>query len=93
MPESTLSPNPVRNFEFDLCIRWLRPRNPLLLAFGILYEGAIGQPTWTTSLCDPLVLMFPHLQRVDGFAGGARQGLLLDRHRQKVRDRQEDRHN
>jgi hypothetical protein len=41
----------------------------------------------------PLVLLFTHLQRIDGFAGGARQGLLLDRHRQKVRDRQEDRHN
>jgi hypothetical protein len=36
---------------------WLRPRNPpfpLPPAFGLVYEGAIGQPSWTTSLCDPL---------------------------------------
>ncbi len=23
-------------------------------SFGLIYEGAIGQPRWTTSLCDPL---------------------------------------
>jgi hypothetical protein len=26
------------------CTLWLRPRNPLPLAFGLIYEGAIGQP-------------------------------------------------
>ncbi len=35
------------------CTRWLRPRNP---AFGLLYEGAIGQPKYR-SLCDPLATM------------------------------------
>jgi hypothetical protein len=25
-------------------------------AFGLIYEGAIGQPGQTTSLCNPLVL-------------------------------------
>ncbi len=30
-----------------------RPRNPPPPAFGLIYEGAIGQPRWTTSLCDP----------------------------------------
>jgi hypothetical protein len=24
-------------------------------AFELIYEGAIGQPRWTTSLCDPLL--------------------------------------
>jgi hypothetical protein len=44
------------NMEFDLqslfrlhvhsCSHWLFPRNPNLLppAFGLIYEGAIGQP-------------------------------------------------
>jgi hypothetical protein len=27
-------------------------------AFGLMYEGDIGQPRWTTSLCDPLVRPF-----------------------------------
>ncbi len=37
------------------CTHWLRPRNsPPPAAFGLLYEGAIGQPRWTTSLCNPL---------------------------------------
>ncbi len=38
----------------QLCAHWLRPRNsPLPPAFGFIYEGAIGQPKQTTSLCDP----------------------------------------
>jgi hypothetical protein len=47
---------------------WLRPRNsnppP---AFGLIYEGAIGQPRSTTSLCNPLALAFylPFLRAVD----------------------------
>ncbi len=32
------------------CTHWLRPRNP---AFGLIYEGAIGQPKYR-SLCDAL---------------------------------------
>jgi hypothetical protein len=36
------------------CTQWRRPRNsPPPLAFGLIYEGAIGQPRLTTSLCDP----------------------------------------
>ncbi len=26
------------------CTHWLRPRNPPPPAFGLIYEGAIGQP-------------------------------------------------
>jgi hypothetical protein len=29
---------------------------PLPPAFGLIYEGAIGQSRQTTSLCDPLLL-------------------------------------
>ncbi len=36
------------------CSHRLRPRNPPP-AFGLIYEGAIGQPRQTTSLCDPLL--------------------------------------
>ncbi len=39
------------------CTYWLslRPRNSTLFPqFGLIYEGAIGQPRWTTSLCNPL---------------------------------------
>jgi hypothetical protein len=53
------------NMELDLqnlfglhvhnCTHWLRPRNPLPPAFGLIYEGTIGQPRQTTSLCDPWV--------------------------------------
>jgi hypothetical protein len=39
------------------CTRWLRPRNSPPStpppAFGLIYEGAIGQPRKTTSLSDP----------------------------------------
>ncbi len=28
---------------------------PLPHAFGLIYEGAIGQPRWTTSFCNPLL--------------------------------------
>jgi hypothetical protein len=39
------------------CTHWLRPRNPLNPpAFGLVYEGAIGQRRKTTSLCNPLLL-------------------------------------
>ncbi len=36
---------------------WLRPHTPLPPSspFGLIYEGAIGQPRLTTSLCDPLL--------------------------------------
>jgi len=43
-----------------------------------------------------IALFFPvfiHLERVDGLVDRGRQDLLLDRHGQKVWDRQEDRHN
>ncbi len=51
------------NMELDLqslfgllcCTHWLRPRNSPLPAFGLIYEGAIGQQRKTTSLCDALV--------------------------------------
>ncbi len=54
------------NMELDLqslfgflvrnCAHWLRPRNsPPPLAFGLVYEDAIGQPRWTTSLYNPWV--------------------------------------
>jgi hypothetical protein len=36
------------------CTHWLRPHNPPPPPFGLIYEGAIGQPRKTTSLCDPL---------------------------------------
>ncbi len=39
------------------CTLWLRTRNsPLPPAFGLIYEGAIGQPRYTTSLCEPLLV-------------------------------------
>jgi hypothetical protein len=56
------------NMELDLqslfglhvhsCTRWLRPRNPSPhpSAFGLIYEGAIGQPRQKATLCDPLKL-------------------------------------
>ncbi len=35
------------------CAHCLRPRNsPPPPAFGLIYEGAIGQLRWTTSLCN-----------------------------------------
>ncbi len=41
------------------CTHWLRPRNhPLPPAFGLMYEGAIGQPRYTASFSDPLVYIF-----------------------------------
>jgi hypothetical protein len=36
------------------CTHWLRPRKLSPPAFGLICEGAIGQPRKTTSLCDPL---------------------------------------
>jgi hypothetical protein len=30
------------------CIHWLRPQLPSSPAFGFIYEGAIGQPRYTT---------------------------------------------
>ncbi len=27
-------------------------------AIGLIYQGAIGQPRWMTSLCDPLIQLF-----------------------------------
>jgi hypothetical protein len=40
------------------CTHWLRPSKPPPPppAFGLIYEGAIGQQRKTTSLCDPLAL-------------------------------------
>jgi hypothetical protein len=54
------------NMELDLqslfglqvhsCTHWLRPSNPSPPpAFGLTYEGAIGQPRWTASLGEPLL--------------------------------------
>ncbi len=34
------------------CTHWLRPCNPPPPAFGLIYEGAIGQPI---GLCNPLI--------------------------------------
>jgi hypothetical protein len=45
---------------------WLRPRNPPpppSPAFGLINEGAIGQPRQTTSLCDPLGTCFQESQQ------------------------------
>ncbi len=36
------------------CTHWLRSRTTP--AFGLIYEGAIGQPRYATSLCDPLAV-------------------------------------
>jgi hypothetical protein len=33
------------------CVHWMRPRNP---PPPRIYEGAVGQPRYTTSLCNPL---------------------------------------
>ncbi len=39
------------------CTHWLRPHTPPLPpAFGLIYEGAIGQPKETTCLCNPLLV-------------------------------------
>ncbi len=45
-------PHTLGNFVHS-CTNWLRPRNPPPPAFGLIYEGPIGQPRQTTSLCDP----------------------------------------
>jgi hypothetical protein len=34
-----------------------QPPPPPPPAFGLIYEGVIGQPRKTTSLCDPLALL------------------------------------
>jgi hypothetical protein len=45
------------------CTHWLRNRNLLPhSSFGLIYEGVIGQPRKTTSLCDPLMLSFSEIQ-------------------------------
>jgi hypothetical protein len=41
-------------FGLHSSTHWLRLRKPPPLAFGLIYEDAIGQPRETTSLCDPL---------------------------------------
>ncbi len=47
------------------CTHWLRPRNPLNpSAFGLVYEGAIGQLRQTTSLCNPLLPGFTEVFKV-----------------------------
>ncbi len=51
------------------CTHWLRPhKSPPPPAFGLIYEGAIGQPRKTTSLCDALV-------QVEVSFGGSKPGL------------------
>jgi hypothetical protein len=52
------------NMELDLqilfglhvhsCTHWMRPRNSPSPQFRLIYEGAIGQPRYSTSICDPL---------------------------------------
>jgi hypothetical protein len=44
-------------FGLHSCTHWLRPPQlpPPPPAFGLIYEVAIGQPKWTTSLCNSLV--------------------------------------
>ncbi len=39
-------------------IGWDPTTSPPLPAFGLIYEGAIGQPKETTSLCNPLLIIF-----------------------------------
>jgi hypothetical protein len=39
-------------------IGWGPATSPNSPAFGLIYEGAIGQPRWKTSLCNPLVFIF-----------------------------------
>jgi hypothetical protein len=39
------------------CTHWLWPLNPPPPAFGVIYEGTIGQPRWTTSLIDDLIMV------------------------------------
>ncbi len=49
------------------CTHWLRPCNPPSSrppAFGLIYEGAIGQPRQMTSLCDPLAASYCQFQLV-----------------------------
>ncbi len=36
-----------------LLIGWSPASPPLPPVFGLIYEGAIGQPRWTTSVCNP----------------------------------------
>ncbi len=41
------------------CTHWLRPRTPIHPPpFGLIYEGAIGQPRQKTSLYDPMLIIF-----------------------------------
>ncbi len=49
--------SPKFNWAPAVFIGWLGPRNspPPTHAFGLLYEGAIGRPRQTTSLCNPLI--------------------------------------
>ena len=44
------------------CTHCLRPRNSP--AFGLVSEGTIGQPRWTTSLCNPLFCGVPGYRTV-----------------------------
>jgi hypothetical protein len=60
----TVTCNHRLNMKFDLQsllglhvhsrTHWLRPTHPHHPAFGLIYEGAIGQLRKTTSLCGPL---------------------------------------
>jgi hypothetical protein len=50
------SPNPLTPFAYSLNIE-----SDLQSLFGLISEGAIGQPRQTTSLCDPLPLRISQL--------------------------------
>jgi hypothetical protein len=70
------------------CTFWLRPRNPLSppSAFGLVYEGSIGQPRWTTSLCNPLLktlvallnlMTHSFVKKYESYVSGAAAALKL----------------
>ncbi len=49
------------------------PQLPPPSAFGLVYEGAIGQPRWTTSPCDPwfILIRFNGLWRITNYGKGS----------------------
>jgi hypothetical protein len=54
------------------------PQLPPPPAFGLIYEGAIGQPRYTTSLCNPLVIMIVN-KETNNLNGGADDSSSLAR--------------
>ncbi len=65
---------------------WLKPRNPPPPAFGLIDEGAIGQPRKTTFLCNPLLKTLvdfsnlvtrPCVKKYESYVSGAAAALKL----------------